>query len=161
MILILTGTHYLPFDRLLKYGKKLRTELKLKQKIVVQAGTSKVTFSGKNVVRKKFFTFTELTQLMKKAQVIITHAGPATLFQAATTKARIIVVPRHQQYGEHVSDHQYYFTQALGKKKYLTANSYEEFKTQFRAKDMREKQRTSTSKLAQKLTSYLQTVPFS
>jgi UDP-N-acetylglucosamine--N-acetylmuramyl-(pentapeptide) pyrophosphoryl-undecaprenol N-acetylglucosamine transferase len=44
--------------------------------------------------------------LMRAADIVITHAGVASIVDAVRTGHRPIVVPRRQHLGEHVDDHQ-------------------------------------------------------
>jgi Uncharacterized conserved protein len=48
----------------------------------------------------------EMRALMRAADIVVTHAGVASIVDAVRTGHRPIVVPRRQHLGEHVDDHQ-------------------------------------------------------
>ena len=52
---------------------------------------------------------------MQKADIIITHGGPATFMSAITNGKKPIVVPRQEKFGEHVNDHQVDFARNVAK----------------------------------------------
>jgi UDP-N-acetylglucosamine transferase subunit ALG13 len=118
MILILTGSHYIPFDRLLNY---LKSYLKRnpKEEIVIQAGESKIVVPGAKKV--SYIPHKDLIKLIKKARVVVTHAGPATILEILKfSQCRPIVVPRRKKFFEHVSDHQWYFASYLKRRRIVT-----------------------------------------
>lgn len=115
MIYVTTGTHYLPFDRLLTMVK----EMKIQEDLVVQAGTSKIKIPGAQ--RTDYVTYQQTIDYISQARLVITAAGPATIFQVLQYNRNIpLVVPRLKRFGEHVSDHQLYFAEYLAKKKLIT-----------------------------------------
>lgn len=127
MIFVTVGTQLNNFDRLFKYIDRLDT----KEKIVVQKSNSRYVFKNNNITSQSFFSYEEMEELMKKADIIITHAGPGTIFKALELNKKVIVVPRLKRYHEIVAnDHQREFCKYLRKMNYcLVAEDYNEFKT--------------------------------
>ncbi len=115
MIFVTTGTHYLPFDRLLKMVDLLVKNLIITEEIVIQSGTS--TTQVQNAKLIPFLSYQEMIKYIAKARLVITAAGPATVFQVLTYGKNLpVVVPRIKKYGEHVSDHQLYFAKYLSER---------------------------------------------
>lgn len=116
MIFVTVGTHYLPFNRLLSWVDGYVAQFVKKEEVVVQFGTStKRVISGEN---KSYFQYSKFCQLLQKARIVITHAGPATIYQSIALANTIpIVVPRLKKFSEHVSNHQLYFAQTLASQK--------------------------------------------
>jgi len=126
MILVSVGTHYLPFDRLLDWINVLLSQKIIKEKIVVQSGSSKAkVYKAK---QEAYFDFNEFIGLVKKARIIIAQAGPATIYQSVFYGGKKpVVVPKLKKYKEHVSNHQLYFAKKLAREnKILLAENIDE-----------------------------------
>lgn len=124
MILVTVGTHYLPFDRLIKMISAVRD--KTLENIVIQSGSSEIRVGG--TTQRDYFSFDEIIEHLKKARVVISHAGLATVFQSLSMAGKMpIIVPRRKEYGEHVSNHQVFFAEYLAKsgKAFLIESSEE------------------------------------
>jgi UDP-N-acetylglucosamine transferase subunit ALG13 len=107
MIFVSTGTHELPFDRLVEAAGSL-CDL---EEVVVQSGTSTCRPAG--CVVHAWMSPEDMWRHMVDARVIVTHAGPATLFEAHRAGKIPIVVPRDPAHGEHVDGHQLRFADHL------------------------------------------------
>lgn len=55
----------------------------------------------------------EMSALLRAADLVVTHAGVASIVDAVRAGHRPIVVPRRQHLGEHVDDHQLQIVTAL------------------------------------------------
>jgi UDP-N-acetylglucosamine transferase subunit ALG13 len=111
MILVTVGSSTIPFDRLLAAVN----ELDPTGRIVVQHGASTIRPHAAECV--DFVEYEELVELMREAQVVITHGGVGSIMTALGTGKRPVVVPRRQEHGEAVDDHQLVFARrasALG-----------------------------------------------
>jgi UDP-N-acetylglucosamine--N-acetylmuramyl-(pentapeptide) pyrophosphoryl-undecaprenol N-acetylglucosamine transferase len=58
----------------------------------------------------------ELTQAMREADVVISHAGVGTALAALEVGKRPLLVPRRRSFGEHVDDHQTQIASELDKR---------------------------------------------
>ena len=117
MILVLLGTQDKPFDRLLKAVIKEKENGNIKDKIIVQAGSTKIE---NNTI--EIFDFKEkekIEKLIDKARIIITHAGVGTIIECISKNEKVIVVPRLKKHGEHTNDHQLQITKEFESKKYI------------------------------------------
>ncbi len=108
MILVTVGTHHQPFDRLVRAAQALA---ELGAEVVVQAGTSEVPTPG--CTRVSMATPAQLAEWLDAADVVITHGGPASLFDALERGIVPWMCPRSPAHGEHVDDHQLRFAGAM------------------------------------------------
>ncbi len=101
MILVTVGTNETPFDRLLK---ALDDREEDGEELLVQHGPSPVRPLGAEYV--DFLPYDELADSIRRARVVVTHAGVGSIMTALANGKRPIVVPRLARYGEAVDDHQ-------------------------------------------------------
>ncbi len=104
MVLVLLGTQNNNFHRLLDEVEKNIEKGNITEEVVVQAG-----FTKYNSDKMKIFDLTtkeHLREIVKKASLIITHAGVGSIEMSLEEGKKVIAVPRKKKYGEHVNDHQ-------------------------------------------------------
>lgn len=111
MIFVTVGTHEQPFNRLVKKVDELVSEGAIKEHVVVQTGFS--TYEPKNCEWHKMMSFEEMQRCLKDARIVITHGGPSSFIEALQFGKVPIVVPRREEYNEHVNDHQVDFTKLI------------------------------------------------
>jgi UDP-N-acetylglucosamine transferase subunit ALG13 len=103
MIFVTVGTNEAPFDRLLEAVAALPSG----EELVVQHGASAVRVPGATVV--DFLPFEQIVENVRRARVVVTHAGVGSIIVALSNGKRPVVVPRLKQFGEAVDDHQLSF----------------------------------------------------
>jgi len=120
MIFITAGTTAFPFRRLEELVLKLQNIYPNKE----------IIFQSPRVVSKSFPETVKVINFVipaifesyiKKAEILIVHAGYATVMQVlrhASTKP--IVMPRRRCYQEHVNDHQLYFARFMQRQKLVS-----------------------------------------
>ena len=104
MILITLGSQKFQFDRLLKAVDRLTADGKITDKVFAQTGYS--DYVPKHYDHKQFLDRDEFEKLQNDADIIITHGGTGAIVGALKKGKKVIAVPRLEQYGEHVDDHQ-------------------------------------------------------
>ena len=104
MILVVLGTHELPFCRLLKEIDKQIAAGNIKEEVVVQAGHTK--YKSKNMNIFDFTTYEQMAELYRNANYIITHGGTGSITMGMKIGKKVIAVPRLIKYSEHNDDHQ-------------------------------------------------------
>ncbi len=104
LILVVLGTHELPFTRLLEEVERLKKEGFITEEVIVQAGHTKYESDVLNI--KPFVNYEVMDQLMEDASVIITHAGTGSVISALKKGKKVIAAARLKKYGEHNDDHQ-------------------------------------------------------
>jgi UDP-N-acetylglucosamine transferase subunit ALG13 len=107
VIFVTVGTNEARFDRLLHAVDALAVD----EEIVAQCGSSPVRPSNARCV--DFLHFDDMVEHIRRAQVVVAHAGVGTVLVALANGRRAIVVPRLQRYGEAVDDHQLGFARRL------------------------------------------------
>lgn len=107
MIFVTVGTHEQQFNRLIKAVDDLKGQGIIQDDVFIQVGFS--NYEPQHCEWKKFVTYSEMEDYMDKANLIITHGGPASFMGAISKGKSPIVVPRQLKYNEHVNDHQLEF----------------------------------------------------
>jgi UDP-N-acetylglucosamine transferase subunit ALG13 len=101
MIFVTVGTNEARFDRLLQ----AIAGLELGDELLVQHGhSSHVPIRRAELV--DFLSFDAMTQAIRRARIVVTHAGVGSVMVALANGKRPIVVPRRKAFGEAVDDHQ-------------------------------------------------------
>lgn len=117
MILVLLGTQNNSFHRLLEEIQKNINNGTIKEKVVVQEGYTK--FQSKDMEIHTQVPKDKLQELIKKADLIITHGGVGSIISAITEGKKVIAVPRLKNYNEHVNDHQLDIIDSFNEKGYI------------------------------------------
>lgn len=113
MILISVGSTQFPFQRMATLVERLSHLRTKKEKIIFQYGNTPPHFLDPRVDAVPFLPHKTLMRYMKEARIIISHGGPATIYQALSFGKRPWVLPREKRYGEHLNDHQVDFAHFL------------------------------------------------
>ncbi len=120
MIFVTAGTTVFPFRRLEELVLKLQS-LYPRKEIIFQNPCVVTKSFPKTVKVINFATPAVFKSYIKKAEILIVHAGYATVMQSlqhAFTKP--IVMPRLRCCKEHINDHQLYFAHFMQKQKLVT-----------------------------------------
>jgi UDP-N-acetylglucosamine transferase subunit ALG13 len=104
LILIVLGTHELPFERLLKEMDRQIFVGNVKEEVIVQAGHTKYHSTHMEIF--DFTTYEKMEELYRQASFIITHGGTGSITMGVKMGKKVIAVPRLIKYGEHNDDHQ-------------------------------------------------------
>lgn len=105
MILVILGTQNMPFDRLLKAIDNQIKIGNIKDEVIVQAGSTK--FESQNMEIFDLIPSNKFDELLKKADLIISHAGVGSILGGITLNKKMIIAARDKKYGEHVNNHQF------------------------------------------------------
>lgn len=111
MIFVTVGTHEQPFNRLVAEVDRLRRNGIIQTEVVIQTGyTDYIPLACQY---KSMMGFHEMEQLIARADIVITHGGPGSIFGVLKQFKIPIVVPRRSDYNEHVDMHQCEFARHL------------------------------------------------
>ena len=113
LILVTLGTQKQPFTRLLDKIEHSN----IKDEIVVQAGHTKYTSNKMQIF--DFIDYETMENLIKKADIVITHGGTGSIVGPLSKEKKVIALPRLQKYGEHVDNHQTEIIEAFSKMDYI------------------------------------------
>jgi UDP-N-acetylglucosamine transferase subunit ALG13 len=111
MIFVTVGTHEQPFDRLVSEVDRLKQEGKIAEDVFIQTGYS--NHEPRYCEHKKFISFDEMNERIRRSRVVITHGGPGSIMSVLYNEKIPIVVPRQKIFSEHVDNHQMVFTKKL------------------------------------------------
>ncbi|MBE6760334.1 MAG: multidrug MFS transporter [Ruminococcaceae bacterium] len=114
MIFVTVGTHEQPFDRLLKYMDELAGSGALGEEVVMQTGYT--DFQPRHCRWQKLYPFGEMNRLVDEARIVITHGGPSSFIMPLQRGRIPVVVPRREEFGEHVNDHQVDFCRQVAQR---------------------------------------------
>lgn len=104
MIFIICGTQKFQFDRLVKSLDEQAGQGLIHDSLFAQIGGC--TYEPKNYPFVRFMDDTEFKKSIGEADLIITHSGTGSIINSIKRGKKVIVVPRLEEYEEHVSDHQ-------------------------------------------------------
>ena len=111
MIFVTVGTHEQQFDRLVKKVDELKGRNLIREQVVIQTGFS--TYEPSNCIWKQWLSHDEMYRYVKDARIVVTHGGPASFLMPVQMGKVPVVVPRQQECGEHVNNHQLTFAKSL------------------------------------------------
>ena len=106
------GTDVHPFNRLVSWLDDLAVSMP-NIETVVQYGRSVPPTYASGV---DYLTHKAQLEWFRRAVVVITHGGPATIMEVRGTHGKPVVVPRNPELGEHVDGHQMEFCALLGRR---------------------------------------------
>lgn len=107
MILATLGTLHFPFDRLLRALDGLAGD----EELVVQTRAPGVRPAGARVITE--LPYEDLVGEIRRARVVVCHAGVGSVLTVLANGKRPVVVPRLARFGEAVDDHQLPFARRL------------------------------------------------
>ena len=113
MIFVTLGTHEQPFARALDLVAELEFE---EEEVLVQYGATPARSDLTNVKWVDYLEWDALTQTMRRAEVVISHAGVGSAVTAIRAGKKPVVVPRLARLGEHVDDHQLQLAERLAQR---------------------------------------------
>ncbi|WP_215191813.1 glycosyltransferase [Exiguobacterium sp. s7] len=128
MIFVITGTQNFQFNRLINYVERICVDKNVlygHEDFFIQYGSS--LKPSEDIVGKDFMKSDEMRKMIENADVIICHAGTASIVESLILHKKVIVVPRKKEFKEHVDNHQYEITNQFFKEGFIeVAETYEE-----------------------------------
>ncbi len=112
MIFVTVGTHEQQFNRLVEYMDKWASDHD--EKVIIQTGFS--TYVPRYCEWGKLFSYDKMVDLVDNARIVITHGGPSSFIMPLRIAKIPIVVPRNQEFDEHVNNHQITFSRAVAER---------------------------------------------
>ena len=117
MIFVILGTQDKQFPRILKSLEKEIKNGNIKEKIIVQAGSTK--YKSKYMEIYDYLDMKSFNNYINEADYIITHGGVGAILDSIKKNKKVLVVPREQKYDEHENDHQIQITERFTKMGYI------------------------------------------
>nr|CRL69242.1 glycosyltransferase family 28 protein [Mycolicibacterium komanii] len=111
MILVIMGMEVHPFDRLARGIDELSRTGVVEEDFLVQLGTC--TYEPRHARFVRFLSFGDIREEIRRASVVVTHAGAGSALLCIDQGKHPVVVPRRPAYGEQVDEHQLPFAEKL------------------------------------------------
>lgn len=122
MIFVILGTQDVPFTRMLKMVDQLIDKFNISEEVIAQIGHT--GFNPKNFTCIPFMNERDFQEHIKRASVIITHAGSGALFSAIKLGKKAIAVARLKKYKEMPDNHQTELVKKLSLEGYILDGTY-------------------------------------
>lgn len=122
MVFITLGTQGNQFPRCLEMVEQLIKEVNPTHEFVAQLGNTKYT--SDKIKCFEYVSENEFKELIRKADVVITHAGSGALFSAIKQGKKAIAVARLKKYNEMLNDHQTELVTKLSQEGYILDGTY-------------------------------------
>jgi len=116
MIFVITGTEAFPFDRLIIELDRLKENKLIMNDIYIQLGSC--LYKPKFGNFDTWLSFDVMCDNIRKADIVITHAGAGTTLLCLELGKIPIIVTRRKRYNEHIDDHQVPFAKMMEKLEY-------------------------------------------
>lgn len=117
VVAVFVGTDHHPFDRLVSSVDDWLETTDLDARVVIQHGSSAPPREAEGV---PIVAHDEVARIMRDAEVVVCHGGPATIADARAAGKKPMVMPRDPGRGEHVDNHQMLFAARLAKSGLVT-----------------------------------------
>lgn len=117
MTLVILGTQDKTFERMLEGIEKQIKKGNLKDEVIVQAGSTK--FESENMQIFDLIPMNKFNNLIKTADLIITHGGVGSILSGLRNNKKVIAIPRLAEYGEHENNHQLEIIEEFTKMGYI------------------------------------------
>ena len=111
MIFVTVGTHEQQFNRLIRHVDNLVRDGIIEEEVIIQSGYS--DYEPQYCEWSKLYPYSKMEELVKRADIVITHGGPSSIILPLQMGKVPIVVPRQKKYDEHVNNHQFEFVEFI------------------------------------------------
>ncbi len=117
MILVTLGTQDKQFTRLLKAIDNAIDKGIIKDKVIVQAGSTK--YSSDNMEIFDLISSSKFSEMIKSCDLLITHGGVGSILEGLKYNKKVIAAARLKKYDEHENDHQKQVIREFVKERYI------------------------------------------
>ncbi len=110
MILVVTGLNIRAFERLVKAVDEL-ARMAPEEEFFIQTGSTQ--YQPLYCSWSPAVDFLEFEEMVERADVLVSHGGAGAIAGGLERGKPVVVVPRRQEFNEHVNDHQMELTAEL------------------------------------------------
>jgi UDP-N-acetylglucosamine transferase subunit ALG13 len=123
LILVTTGFHNVPFDRLIQWAEQIATGNDFSESFFIQKGGSKIEPANCDSI--DFIPMDTFSSYLQRSKCVITHGGTGSIMTSLMAGKKPIVVPRLKRFGEVCNNHQLEIAREFEKKGwvYVATNS--------------------------------------
>ena len=119
MIFVTLGTQDKAFTRLLDAIEHQILNGQIQEEVIVQAGYTK--YESKHMKIYKLISSKEFNSLIKRCDLLITHAGVGSIMTGLQYNKKVIAAARLKEYNEHTNNHQLDILNEFTKQGYILA----------------------------------------
>lgn len=119
MIFVTLGTQDKAFTRLLDAIENQILNGQIEEEVIVQAGYTK--YESKHMKIYKLISSKEFNSLMKRCDLLLTHAGVGSIMTGLQHHKTVIAAARLKEYNEHTNNHQLDILKEFTKQGYILA----------------------------------------
>lgn len=117
MIFVTLGSQRFQFNRLLEEIDRLVGNGSIKDEVYAQVGYS--DYKPKNFLYTDYMTREAFSKCIKDSTVVITHGGTGAIVNTIKAGKKIVAVPRREEFGEHVDNHQKQIVDVFSEKGFI------------------------------------------
>lgn len=117
MVFVTLGTQDKSFHRLLEQLDLLIDEGFIKEKVIVQAGSTK--YKSRNMEIIDYIDMSKFNDYVLNCRYMISHGGVGSILAALNHDKKVIAVARRKKYEEHENDHQLEIVKKFNEKGYV------------------------------------------
>jgi len=112
VIFVILGMDVYPFERLARTVDELQRDGVCGDDFFLQLGAT--TYQPQHARFERYLSFGDVCEHIRKASVVITHAGAGSTLVCLQQGKHPVLVPRQPRYGEIVDEHQLPFAEKFG-----------------------------------------------
>jgi len=101
----------LPFERLVRAVDEWARD-NPSEEVFIQIGETE--YEPRHAPFARMIPMTEYRQRLRDCDLFVAHVGMGSIFQALEDRKQTLMLPRHQEWGEHTTDHQLHTAERFG-----------------------------------------------
>lgn len=101
----------LPFERLVRAVDEWARD-NADQPVFIQIGDT--AYEPRHAPFTRMMPMVEYRNRLKSCDLFVAHVGMGSILQALEERKQMLMLPRHQEWGEHTTDHQLHTAQRFG-----------------------------------------------
>jgi len=101
----------LPFERLVRAVDEWARD-NPSEEVFIQIGETE--YEPQHAPFARMIPMTEYRQRLRDCDLFVAHVGMGSIFQALEDRKQTLMLPRHQEWGEHTTDHQLHTAERFG-----------------------------------------------
>lgn len=103
----------LPFGRLVELVNQARRAGLLPEHVILQTGVGNTVAVDEGIEVHEVLSFQDVRAILRRADIVICHAGTGSIITALQEACRVVAVPRLFERGEHYDNHQWEIASAF------------------------------------------------
>nr|WP_018075645.1 glycosyltransferase [Novosphingobium nitrogenifigens] len=110
----------LPFERLIRLVDEAKRAGQIPEHVILQTGHCSPVEVDKDIETHEVLSFHDVQDILRRADIVICHAGTGSIITALQAGCRVIVIPRMFERGEHYDNHQWEIAETFANRGIVT-----------------------------------------